>query len=132
MNTRQDTDFNNARITEAAYLNAEYHLNQRPSILYLEVGDAPFYLRANSACRYTAPLVLVRNKRNWNLTNLPEYWEEYNCAMNYRGKFIVMETNDSEDWFGDTEPSRQSIMQTITRNYTLVRDNVWRVWERKA
>jgi hypothetical protein len=79
------------------------------------------------------PLMLVRNKRNWNMTNLPEYWEEYYCALNYQGKFIVMESNDTADidWMGETEPSRAPIMAMINKNYSLVRETDWRIWEKK-
>ena len=122
-----DNDFTANRISEAAYLNTNYHLDKEPSVVYLEWGDAPYYIRANSTCRYASSWILTMNTAKWDITWLPEYHEEYRCLMSYQGKYIFADGN----WFNVPERSRDRITEMIRRNYTLIRDNVWWVWEKK-
>jgi hypothetical protein len=101
-------------------------------ILYLEPGDAPYFLHVNSSCRFIAPLVLVRYRDDWNTTNLPQYWTEYNCIADYQGKYIIMElgNNPALDWFGENQTVRQPLLNIIRKNYSVVYDYEWRLLER--
>ena len=121
------------RLYAAEYTQNHYHIDQQPSVLYLDYGDAPYWLHANSSCRYIAPLMIARSRDDHNLSYLKEYQEEYQCIMQYQGQYIIMETDDPiADWFGENQTGRATIMQKIHRNYTLVYDSPsWRVMERK-
>jgi hypothetical protein len=90
-----------------------YHLNQEPSVLYLDHGDAPYYVEAPSACRYVAPLIIQRNWGDRDLTGLPAYTETMNCIMSYKGKYIILGT----DWFGKHESVNQKIADEYQQVY---------------
>jgi hypothetical protein len=110
-----------------------FHIDKQPSVLYLDYGDAPYWLQANSSCRYIAPWIIARDRDDHDISYLPEYQEEYQCIMQYQGRYIVMETNDPiDDWFGENQTVRSPIMQKIHSNYTLVYDNpAWRIMEHR-
>jgi hypothetical protein len=134
----------NERYATAAFEKLPDLRNQH-SILYLDPGSAPFYFFANSSCRYIAPLVVQRNIVKWNVTNLPEYWEEYNCIMAYQGEYII---TDNGGWFGvpnqttrfqigtqeeitSVTEDRVHIWDMIHRNYTKVYTMAWDIYKRK-
>ena len=121
------------RVADAHNTIALYHIDKQPSVLYLDYGDAPYWLHANSSCRYVAPLMIARSRDDHNLSYLKEYQEEYQCIMQYQGQYIIMETDDPiADWFGENQTGRATIMQKIHNNYTLAYDcPSWRVMERK-
>jgi hypothetical protein len=131
--TLYESTFYGTRMEDAQSINAQWHLDQQPAVLYLEPGDAPYFIHANSSCRYIAPLLISRYRDNWNLTNLPQYWEEYNCIAGYQGKYIVMERGDPGlDWFGENQTVRQPLLKIIRNNYTVIWDKSWRVLEKKS
>ena len=128
-----DNAFYHTRINDSAIINNQYHLDQQQSVLYLDFGDAPFFFRANSSCRYVAPLALARNRPGWNLSGLSQYQEEYSCIKNYQGQFIVMEPDDPiGDWLGENVTTMQPIIKMIRTNYTQVYGGSWRIWEKTA
>lgn len=132
--TNYESTFYGTRYEDATAINAKYHLDQQPSVLYLEPGDAPYFIHANSSCRYIAALLISRYRDNWNLSNLPQYWDSYNCAATYQGKYIVMElgNNDNLDWLGEHQQVRQPLMHIIWNNYTVVYAKSWRILEKKS
>lgn len=103
-------------------------LKDQHTVLYLDPGDAPFYFFANSSCRYVAPLVVQRNIDKWDLTMYPQYWEEYNCIMNYDGNYII---TDNNGWFGIQSLERPNISRstmiwlTMGTATTWDRQNIW-------
>jgi hypothetical protein len=128
-----------AHINDSQIINDQYHLDQQQSVLYLEIGDAPFFFRANSSCRYVNPIMLTRNRPEatkdrpaWDTSYLPQYREEYNCIRDYQGKFIVMQMAGPDDWLGENVTTMQPLMKIIRTNYTLVYDRSWRIWEKTA
>ena len=131
--TNYESTFYGTRYEDAQEINARYHLDQQ-QVLYLEPGDAPYFIHANSSCRYIAALVLSRHRDNWNLSNLPQYWEEYHCVADYQGKYIVMELGSDRalDWFGENQTVRKPLMDIIWRNYTVVYAKSWRILEKKG
>ena len=131
--TDYESTFYGTRMQDAAEINALYHLDMQPSVLYLEPGDAPYFIHANSSCRYIAPLPLIRYRDNWNLSNLPQYWQTYYCVADYQGEYIVMEQGGDKalDWFGESQQVRAPLVGLIKENYTVVYNKSWRVWERK-
>jgi hypothetical protein len=130
--TNYESTFYGTRYEDATYINSVYHLDREPAVLYLEPGDAPYFIHANSSCRYIAPLLIARYRDNWNLTNLPQYWDEYDCITSYQGKYIVMELGDKQlDWFGEQQKVRQPLLDILWRNYTVVYAKSWRILEKK-
>ena len=130
-NTNYETTFYGTRMEDAQEINSLYHLDKQPAVLYLEPGDAPYFIHANSSCRYISPLLIARYRDNWNISYLKQYQEEYNCIEAYRGKYIVMELGNKDlDWFGEYQTVRQPLRNLIMTNYTEVYHKSWRVLEK--
>jgi hypothetical protein len=130
--TNYESTFYGTRYEDATAINAQFHLDREPAVLYLEPGDAPYFIHANSSCRYISALLISRYRDNWNLTNLPQYWDEYHCVASYQGKYIVMELGGDKalDWFGENQTVRKPLLDIIWRNYTVVYNKSWRILEK--
>jgi hypothetical protein len=102
-------------------------LTSQNSVLYLNSGNAPYYIGANSSCRYSTPLPFQRNSPTWNITRLPEYQDQFSCMMAYSGKYIVM---DASPWLGNDTPDNQAVWNKINTDYTKVWSMGWDVYER--
>lgn len=119
----------------AAKVNAIYHLNQEPSILYLDAGDSPYFFHANSSCRYSTPLPYQRDDPvNWSLEWMPQFQEEYACIKNYQGNYIIMDANSNFEfnWIGLHKSNRQDLKNLLERNYTLVWWDCWEIYKKKV
>ena len=128
-----DNSYYQRHVSDAQYIFSRFHIDQQPFVLYLDYGDAPYFLHANSSCRYISPLIVARSRDDHNLSYLPEYQEEYQCVMQYQGQYIIMGPDDPiADWFGENQTVRATIMEKIHQNYTLAYDSSsWRVLERR-
>lgn len=127
-----DNSVDRSQTNESAFLISKYHLDEQPSVLYMEFGLAPYFFMVNSSCRYVAPLVLVRNTNYWNISYLKQYQEEYECVKTYQGKYIIMHHDDPiEDWVGENQSSRAPLIEIIRNNYTVVSNGNWRLWQKK-
>jgi hypothetical protein len=117
----------------ADVINAPYDLPNQTSILYLDPGDASYYFHANSSCRYITPMPVERSTPEWNITYLPAFTEDYNCIMAYQGQYIVADILRDQElgYFGEGITDRAPIMEMIAKNYTLVSNVSWDVYERK-
>jgi len=116
-------------------VNSIYHLDQEPTILYLDAGDSPYFFRANSSCRYSTPLPFQRDDPgNWSLSWMPEFQEEYSCINNYQGKYIIMDVNSNFefDWIGMHKPNRQDLKNLLESNYTPVWEKCWLIYQKKV
>jgi hypothetical protein len=116
-------------------VNSIYHLDKEPSILYLDAGDAPYFFRANSSCRYSTPLPFQRdNPVNWSLSWMPEFQEEYSCINNYQGKYIIMDTNSNFEfnWIGMDKSNRKDLKNLLENNYTIVWEKCWLIYQKKV
>ena len=104
--------------TENTRIDAKFHISSEPEVLFLDSGDAPYYFRAKSACRYSSPIVIQRN-----MTTNPVFQEQINCISNYKGKYVITEWS----WLNN-----EMIKTRIENNYFLVDVNpVWGIYERK-
>lgn len=105
-------------------------LRNESGILYLDPGDASYFIGANSSCRYSSPLMIARhNPPEYDLSALEQYREEYSCIMGYQGDYIVLDALP-ENWLQEDVPARQPIMEMIGRNYTLVWEKGFRILRR--
>ena len=129
--TAYETSFYGTRMEDARAINGQYHLDRQPSVLYIDPGDAPYFIRANSSCRFISPLIVSRYRDDWNLSAYPEYQEEYACIVSYTGKYIVLEKGTYIDWIGEDQQVRQPFLKQLWANYTVVYNKSWRVLERK-
>lgn len=103
--------------TENIRIDAKFNISSEKEVLFLDSGDAPYYFRAKSACRYSSPSVIERN-----ITTIPVFQEQVDCISNYRGKYVITEWS----WLNN-----QMIRNKIETNYTLVDVNpVWGIYER--
>jgi hypothetical protein len=90
-----------------------------PELLYLDYGEAPFYLRVPNACRYTYPLPVQRNLSG-DASN-----EVIKCIQDYRGRYVI-----TQPWLESI-----SINQTVTdylKNSTLVFNKTWQIYRRNV
>lgn len=114
---QQDTFWKSLK-TENIRIDAKYHISSEPEVLFLDSGDAPYYFRAKSACRYSSPIVIQRN-----MTTNPVFQEQINCISDYKGKYVITEWS----WLNN-----EMIRTRIENNYSLVDVNpVWGIYERK-
>lgn len=126
--TSGQSQFYAERDADGAYIRS--YIGDEP-VLYLAAGDAPYSLHVNSTCRYSYPLPIARSTDIRDLSSLQQYVDNYQCAVDYNGKYIIMEGNMNPDWFGDNLSVRQKIMTKINMEYELVHDKSWRVYERR-
>lgn len=131
--TAYETAFYGPRAEDAQYLNDKYHLDRQPAVLYLEPGDAPYFIRANSSCRYVAGLLLSRYRDNWNLSNLKQYHDYEACIRAYDGDYIIAELGGDTgmDWIGERQAVHADLMNQIFSNYTVIEKRSWRLLVRK-
>lgn len=129
LHTAYEAAFYGPRMEDAQYLNDKYHLNQQPALLYLEPGDGPYFIHANSSCRYVAGLLLSRHRDNWNLSNLKQYHDYETCIREYDGDYIIAELggDTSMDWIGERQVVHADLMNHIFSNYTVIEKRSWRL-----
>jgi hypothetical protein len=124
-----------------AMMDAHYNISGQPSTLYLDPGYVLFYFTSQPACRYAEPLPIQRNKPihlpsgdvEWDMTNAPGYWEDWNCTMNYTGKYIIA----LDTWMNWTAPAHRPIWDMINTSYermeyVKVRDDWYSIYMRKG
>jgi len=119
---------------DADIINSRFHLDREPALLYLDPGDAPYFFRANSSCRYVCPLPVQRDADGWDLSGNADYRDEYDCIMGYSGKYIVFDAGNHydgiTDWFQSEYAHRLPITRKISAEYRLVYNGSWRIYER--
>lgn len=111
-------------------------LQHQKSVLYLDIGDAPYFLKANSTCRYINSLPFQRNAERWNISDLSQYQENYKCIMDYNGKYIITANlwyMDGYDiWWRENTTDNRNAMNKIDSEYTEVWNQSWIVYERNS
>ncbi len=80
--------------------------NDHSSILYLASGDASYFLGMKSHCEQTEPHAVQRG-REYSKKSLPNFQEQMNCVLGYKGKYILMDS-----WFNisDLEKVRSKLL----------------------
>ena len=127
--TKVERDFWGDKEKLADEVIRKFSIDKEDSVLYLDAGEAPYLFMVNSSCRYPCALPVQRDRPNWNLSGNPAYQEEYDCIMNYSGKYIIADGWDG--WFGEDTERRQPIMHKIDSEYELVWKDAWRIYRRK-
>ena len=132
----EEHDKNSYFWNESAQINQQFNFGNQ-SVLYLDTGSGPYYFSANSSCRYPAPLVLQRaNPGRLMISNLSQYWDEYDCVMNYSsyGNYIVADgvIGPGDSWFGNDSAEKQNIIKMIRTNFSDVHSGGWEVYQRKV
>jgi hypothetical protein len=100
-------------------------ITNQTSILYLDPGNAPYYFRSNSSCRYISPLPFQRNSEEWDISYTDAYKEEYNCIMNYDGKYII---TASRDWIIQNTTDGYNVSEKFKTEYKQVWDKGWNIY----
>lgn len=131
----QEKTMNDYFWNQSERMNTELDLQNQSSVLFLDTGSLPYYTHGvNSSCRYVAPLILQRaNPGRLIVSNLSQYWDAYNCTMNYNGKYILADGPLGKDdgWFGTDSLEKRNIVQKVKSEYTEVFSGAWSVYERK-
>jgi len=124
MNVEEGTG--NSLIAKNAMSNL-IDLSNQDTILYLESGSAPYYFERNTSCRFIQSLPFQMNTEFWDITNTPQYQENYKCIMNYQNKYIIID----EIWFKQNTSDSKNVMNKIHTNYTLVWTDGWSIYQNK-
>lgn len=112
----------------AAEANALFDIKAQPSTLFLDTGTGAYFFHTNSSCRYSGVLPVQRHTSKWNISDLSAYAELYSCIMAYDGKYIV----GLDWWFARDVPERAPIYEKIDREYTLVYNGSWDIYQKKV
>ncbi len=119
----------------ADVINARYDLINQSSILYLDPGDANYYFHANSSCHYITPMPVERNDyTKWNISYLPQFKETKACILAYQGDYVVADISHGleTNYYGGGILREPTIMAMIHRNYTMVMDTSWEIYQKKS
>lgn len=128
MITTTENELYAGEFVNSAYANEKWDISNESSVLFLDPGSAPYFFLTNSSCRYSGPLPVQRHRPEWDVSYLSAYKEEYQCIMNYTGKYIV----GLDWWFGEDLPERAEIYQKFNSEYIHVYNGSWDIWERKT
>jgi hypothetical protein len=108
----------------ANQINEKFKLSGQDSLLYLDTGSAPFYFRAQTACRYSSAMVIQRN-----MTETKAYQETMDCILGYHGKYIVSSrqgwpyfVQKDNIWIGN-----QQVIDWMNMNYHKIYEG--RAWD---
>ena len=129
----EERQMNNVFWEDAGKINARFDLENQ-TVLYLDTGSAPYYFAGNSSCRYVAPLVVQRANPNRTIVRvLPQYWDQYNCMMNYNGKYIIADgvIGPRDSWFGNDTREKRIFISKIENEYTPIHSGAWQIYQRK-
>ncbi len=108
--------------------NRTYALPDQNDIFYLTAGDAAFYTQAKSYLRYFVPITLQRVSRNPRLVALDRFKEDYKAALDYHGKFIILD----ERWFQEPFAKLPELRHKLDTEYQRVANSVpWALYQRK-
>lgn len=124
MNVEEGTG--NSFIAKNAMLNLT-DLSHQTDILYLETGSAPYYFERNTSCRFIQSLPFQMNSETWDITNTPQYKENFKCIMDYQNKYIIID----EIWFKQNTTDNKKVMEKINSNYTLVWTDGWSIYQKR-
>jgi hypothetical protein len=130
----QEQKMNKFFWNDSKIINEQFDLPNQTNILYMDTGSLPYYVGANTSCRYVAPLVLQRMNPNRTIVStLPSYEEEYLCVMNYSGAYILADgpLGKADGWFGVDSNEKISIVNKVNTEYKNVHSGAWSIYERK-
>lgn len=72
-------------------LDQRYELSREPSLLYLECGQASYYLGVSSALRWFYPVPLQRVHSNPSLFSSDVHLRATNGLVGYTGRFVIVD-----------------------------------------
>ena len=124
--TKIEIEFWGGKEQNAHDAETAFALSGQPELLYLDPGDAPYFFKAKSACRYLCSLPVQRDSPDWNISTLDAYKQDYNCIMNYTGDYIVSDYK----WFNASY--HPEIKNKIDSEYTKVWNRSWDVYKRNV
>ena len=131
----QELKMNNYFDKNANEMEVKFNLSKESTLLYLDTGSGPYYTNGvNSSCRYVAPLILQRaNPGRLIVSNLSQYWDAYNCTMNYDGRYIFADgpLGKEDGWFGMDTVEKRNIYKKVKNEYNEVYSGAWTLYEKK-
>jgi hypothetical protein len=113
-------------------IQAQFHISDEPSVLYLDAGVAPYYLQANSSGRYICPLPLQRDSPEWDLTDNYAFQQTYREALDYNGTYIIWDGSVGyNDWIHSGYENRKPLLDKLDREYEIVWTKGWVIYKRE-
>jgi len=130
--TKVEDDFFAQQYRYVDDIQGQFHIADESSVLYLDAGVAPYYLRANSSGRYICPLPLQRDSPDWNLTNNYAFQQTYREAMDYNGTYIIWDgALGYTDWMHTKYENRKPLVDKLSNEYDVVWTKGWVIYKRK-
>ena len=65
----------------------------------------------------------------WNITDIPQYQENFKCIMDYHDKYIIM---NSDHFFEQNTSDNKLVMSKIQTEYKQVWNEGWNIYERRS
>jgi hypothetical protein len=119
--------YQSARQASVTAILSKYDILNQSTTLYLDAGGVmPYYFPTKSASRYVGSLPMQRHMPDWNMSKLPEYWENLNQSLNYTGKYVIVEPYS----FNLTVYTHSKIANKLNTEYTKVYSNGWDIYQR--
>lgn len=97
-------------------LDDRFGLSGQASILFLDAGEAAYYLDAGSACKHFFPLPLQRADTHPLLIATESYRNNLNCILAYDGQYVIV----AEQWFNPLAIPEAN--EKLSREYEMVPD----------
>jgi hypothetical protein len=96
----------------------------QPATLYFDSGAAAYYFPTQSACRYVGSLPIQRHTPAWNVSLVPAYQENLDCALAYTGKYVIVDPT----WINVS--SHASIKAKLDGEYSVGQNQFWVIYRR--
>ena len=129
---RIESDFFQQQSGYVSEIQERFHISDEPSVLYLDAGVAPYYLKANSSGRYICPLPFQRDSPNWNLTGTKAFQRTYADIVGYDGDYIIGDGGIGfADWIHSGYPDRAELNRKLKEDYVLVWEKGWAIYKKK-
>ena len=97
-------------------LDGRHRLSEEPSLLFLEAGEASYFITPRSALRWIYPLPLQRVHSNPELVRSAVHVRALEQALAYEGQYIILDAT----WMRSDQRLLPALSEKIEREYEVV------------
>jgi hypothetical protein len=97
-------------------LDRTHRLSEEPSLLFLEGGEASYFITPKSALRWIYPLPLQRVHSNPDIIHSAVHASALEQALHYEGQYIIMDAT----WMRSDQRLLPTLSEKIDREYEVV------------
>lgn len=97
-------------------LDRRHRLSEEPSLLFLEGGEASYFITPKSALRWIYPLPLQRVHSNPDIIHSAVHASALEQALHYEGQYIIMDAT----WMRSDQRLLPTLSEKIDREYEVV------------